>query len=308
MRQSGIARAPHVPLISTRKFVKMMKNPPPARPVKPIDQFNQPKNQPKKSVPIKINDSKPDEEGVKIVEISMNSNFHQRQRANSCRIHTINNLLSSNVVDESEFKHYCDSFGKEFNCSDIMQSGFSCWNLFGENEVLYLLRKKFGMISFTIPANQKHNVVSKLSLDIDKIESDKAIVWNRSHMYAMKKSKGIWYNHDSNFARPRIQKINYNYNVAFIYSDPSSTKPIRQALDDLVTTETALKEDVFKLILFRKYHQALALIEHRKYDTLVQKFLNDPREFDKFDKSYFKILFNIKPNHRPRFHKFNNKY
>ena len=123
--------------------------------------------------------------------------FCERQRGNMCRMHSINNYIGRELLNEKEFFNYCDNY-------DELIDGLNSRNMDGFAEgrsiVSFLMDKVFSKFLLLIPINSYNK--SRIHLDMEHYNEllrkcNCFFEFNKNHIWVNKKINNSFYKIDS---------------------------------------------------------------------------------------------------------------
>lgn len=123
--------------------------------------------------------------------------FCERQRGNMCRMHSINNYIGRELLNEKEFFKYCDSY-------DELIDGLNSRNMDGFAEgrsiVSFIMDKVFSKFLLLVPINSYNK--SRIHLDIEHYNEllrkcNCFFEFNKNHIWVNKKINNSFYKIDS---------------------------------------------------------------------------------------------------------------
>ena len=160
--------------------------------------------------------------------------FERQQRSDSCRLHAINNLVGYKILDINAFPNVCKEFGDKFNCAEASRKNWTVINSYRENVCLFFIRKQFTYPSFLTSPRNRQGDLAQIGLRFDDIQSPLALVWNSGHIWACRRIRGVWHSFDSLNAGPRVQALQKNCFISFVYAKKEQCSRLRSALETYV--------------------------------------------------------------------------
>jgi len=151
-------------------------------------------------------------------------------------MHSINNLVGREVVDESKFNDIRDEFGRRFGCTDVVKSNLTTFNLYGEHVPLYAIRKLFEFPSYTLHPSRRDAELKSIGLKFGDVESPLAITWDCGHIWAMRRLNGVWHSFDSRVGRPSKCALPMHLPISFVYAKSGQCATLVNALRKKVAT------------------------------------------------------------------------
>lgn len=142
-----------------------------------------------------------------------NDIYYENQKNGLCRLHALNAFFGKPLVNASEFKDHMKQFDlhmREKYKQDISCKDFDIVNSDQNNIVSYILKKK-GYYARYIPING----LGGNQLPLGDVAEDFIFVYNKSHIWGMRKHQGLWWNVDSikGVRKTNIYRIPRNKNI-----------------------------------------------------------------------------------------------
>lgn len=142
-----------------------------------------------------------------------NGIYYENQQGGACRLHALNAFFGKQLITGSEFAGYMrqfDSHMKEKYKQDISCKDFDIVNSDQNNIVSYILKKKGYYLRYI-----HINGLYGKPMPLDDIDEDFIFVYNKSHIWGLRKHQELWWRVDSlkGVRRTNIYKIPKNKNI-----------------------------------------------------------------------------------------------
>ncbi len=123
--------------------------------------------------------------------------FCERQRGDMCRMHSINNFIGKEILNEEDFYNYCDNYDEIIKgLNSRSMDGFAE----GRSIVSFIMDKIFNKFLLLIPINSYNK--SRIHLDIEHYNEllrkcNCFFEFNKNHIWVNKKINSCFYKIDS---------------------------------------------------------------------------------------------------------------
>lgn len=123
--------------------------------------------------------------------------FCERQRGDMCRMHSINNFIGKEILNEENFYNYCDNYDEIIKgLNSRSMDGFAE----GRSIVSFIMDKIFNKFLLLIPINSYNK--SRIHLDIEHYNEllrkcNCFFEFNKNHIWVNKKINSCFYKIDS---------------------------------------------------------------------------------------------------------------
>lgn len=162
--------------------------------------------------------------------------FCERQRGNMCRMHSINNYIGNNILNEELFYNYCDNYDKQIiGLNSRNMDGFSE----GRSIVSYIMDKIFNKYLLLIPINSYKESREHLNLEFFNEYIKKCSCYfefNRNHIWVNKKINNKYYKIDSLSGVNETNMSQINNNGYFIVIDQENCDELLKYIINLIDT------------------------------------------------------------------------
>ena len=145
-----------------------------------------------------------------------NGIYYENQRGGLCRMHSLNAFFGKPKINPGEFKKLMDDFDKQMKAKykqDISCKDFDMVNSDQNNIVSHVL-KQHGYYARYIPING----LAGKTLPLDDVFGDFIFIYNKSHIWGLKKAQGMWWSVDSNrgVRKTNIYRVTRNKNIGLM--------------------------------------------------------------------------------------------
>lgn len=130
-----------------------------------------------------------------------NKIYWERQKKDLCRMHSINAFMGKKVINEALFNKYCKEYNQyiKIKFNDVINTRI--FNIFYWKDLTEFIIQKYQPIYFNhIPITKvkKYLVDNKFRNILQAFEKSKrALLYNKNHIYALRKVDNQWYTIDS---------------------------------------------------------------------------------------------------------------
>lgn len=218
--------------------------------------------------------------------------FCERQRGDMCRMHSINNYIGRELLNEKEFFNYCDNY-------DELIDGLNSRNMDGFAEgrsiVSFLMDKVFSKFLLLIPINSYNK--SRIHLDMEHYNEllrkcNCFFEFNKNHIWVNKKINNSFYKIDSLSGVNETNVKCLSNNGYFLVVD---NKNLYEEVNYLINKINTMKfEDDNMEIYFYNLYYSLNKLDLSIKDDDESKFLEKKIQL----KNILKILHDFIENKR----------